>query len=208
MPGIHTYKDYKRGFLSELRHCRKKKQLTVKEMSKLMSESIKGLTEIQARHYLEGRVPRDLSIRDDIINTFGLNRAFIEGVDPSPDYDPVEYFQNRYNSAILVDNYRGAHESAGRLAVYFMDYMRAANFVVDGYYVDGAWTFRYRRSNARRVCLMDMKARDYLSMDIYFIAVKEESSFLRDTSSPHHVMSFIVTQGTLKHFLEILRYGE
>lgn len=171
--------------------------MTVRELSRFMADTIPNLTEVQARHYLEGRVPRDQYLRDIIIDTLGLNRAYIEGWDSAPEGELLSGVQLSYNSRVLSGDYRSAQEFVGRSALYILDTFRSVNILLDMFYTSGKWSFVTDESSGLKH-IVHLKPRDYITFSLH-------EAQATDLGSSSKIFFATLTRETLTHTIETIR---
>lgn len=151
--------------------------MTILQMSELMSKKIPQLSPSQARHYLEGRFPRNVDIRDSIIDKLGLNRAYIEGWEKTSNLDIVQNLQDNYGRAIKSENYRLAQEIVGRVVLVLLDAARGSELDVDAFYIKGGWFFLVASELATNGKLVTLDPRDTINMSL-FSARGSDTEFL------------------------------
>lgn len=120
-----------------MHNYRTRNNLTYKELGKKLSYLIPGVTETQARHILEGRVPRDKALRKRLMEVFGLDIGVVE---PPKDGEPINSWSNfvkLYDSDVsLLDiNY-----ALSEILVRLVDLFHRNELSPDLVYNQGRWT--------------------------------------------------------------------
>ena len=124
-------------FKEEIKQFRARKKLSIRVLSIEMSSRIEGLTESQARHYLEGRVPRTAPMRAAIIKFLDLNHVRIYGC--AVLLGSMPSIQVAYNDYLQHERFVDLQDVVGLAVLAMLRTLRHHNILTDAICVDGAW---------------------------------------------------------------------